>query len=102
LSACYAPVVRRRAASALGACGGGSDHFEEARFRGMQDHKYQENRRHAIWGWILFVVCALFFMAAGWRNRDLLTFVGSVVFLVACLFFLLPLVREGINAADRE
>ena len=41
------------------------------------------------------MVCALFFMAAAWRNRDLLTFLGSLIFLVACLFFLLPLLRAA-------
>lgn len=49
---------------------------------------------HEIWGWILFVVCALFFMAAGWRNRDMLTLIGSILFFVACLFFLMPLLRS--------
>jgi hypothetical protein len=47
-----------------------------------------------IWGWALFAVCALFFMAAGWPNRDMLTLVGSILFLVACLLFLIPLLRS--------
>jgi hypothetical protein len=65
--------------------------------------KLREDLRHAIWGWLLFVVCALFFMAAAWRNRDVLTFVGSLVFLVACLFFLLPLARAArATEDDRE
>ena len=49
----------------------------------------------AIFGWVLFVVCAVLFMAAGWKNRDLLTFLGSVIFFLACLVFLVPLVRSA-------
>ncbi len=64
--------------------------------------KRREDTRHAIWGWLLFVVCALFFMAAAWRNRDLLTFLGSLIFLVACLFFLLPLLRAGRGIQDER
>lgn len=45
-------------------------------------------------GWILFIVCALFFIAAGIRNRDILTLVGSLFFLVSCIVFIVPLVRE--------
>jgi hypothetical protein len=56
-------------------------------------HRSRQGRRAAIGGWILFIVCALFFMAAAWRNQDLLTFIGSLVFLLACLFFLIPLLR---------
>lgn len=64
------------------------------RTKGKRGRKAPPKRRTEVWGWILFVVCALFFMAAGWRSRDLLTFIGSTVFLVACLFFLLPLLRS--------
>jgi hypothetical protein len=42
------------------------------------------------WGWILFLVCALLFIAAGLRDGDALITVGSVLFLIACLFFLVP------------
>ena len=42
------------------------------------------------WGWILFLVCALLFVAAGVRDGDALITTGSVLFLVACVFFLVP------------
>lgn len=60
----------------------------------------QYTNRQAIFGWVLFVVCALFFMAAGWKNRDLLTFLGSVIFLVACLVFLVPLIRSATRTGN--
>ncbi|HEX6255314.1 MAG TPA: hypothetical protein VFZ70_05830 [Euzebyales bacterium] len=37
------------------------------------------------WGWLLFLVCALAFVAAGVRDGDLLLTAGSVAFLVACV-----------------
>lgn len=48
-------------------------------------------RRWDVWGWGLFVVCALVFIWAGVRDGDALMTVGSGLFLVACFFFLAPL-----------
>lgn len=50
--------------------------------------------RFDFWGWILFLVCALLFGAAGLRDGDVLITVGSVVFLVACVLFLIPHLRR--------
>lgn len=44
-------------------------------------------------GWVLFIVCAVLYLAAGLRTGDVLTIVGSVVFLVACFVFLVPVIR---------
>ncbi len=41
-------------------------------------------------GWWLFVVSALFFIAASVRAGDVLGVLGSLFFLVACFVFLLP------------
>lgn len=51
-------------------------------------------RRLDLWGWILFLVCALLFTAAGLRDGDLLITVGSLLFLVACVLFLVPYLRR--------
>jgi hypothetical protein len=42
-------------------------------------------------GWLLFIVSALFFIAAAWRAGDLLALVGGIFFLVACFSFLVPI-----------
>ena len=42
------------------------------------------------WGWLLFLVSAVLFTAAGVRAGDWLVVGGSIVFGVACLFFLAP------------
>ncbi len=54
----------------------------------------REVRYHII-GWVLFVVCALFFMAAAWANGDWLTLIGSIIFLFACVVFLIPLLASA-------
>ena len=43
-------------------------------------------------GWGLFVLSALFFTAASLRSGDALAIAGSLLFLVACFVFLLPMV----------
>jgi len=51
-------------------------------------------RAYHIAGWVLFIVCALFFIAASIRSDDIVMCLGSVIFLVACIVFLMPLVKK--------
>ncbi|MFT5260989.1 MAG: cell division protein FtsW (lipid II flippase) [Saprospiraceae bacterium] len=44
-------------------------------------------------GWVLFIACALMYMESSYRNWDLITFLGSLLFLIACIVFLLPFIR---------
>lgn len=46
-------------------------------------------------GWILFIVCAIFFLVSSVNNRDWFALIASLVFLVACVIFLIPLVKSG-------
>ncbi len=50
--------------------------------------------RAALLGWAMFVVSALFFIAASLRSGDGLALTGSVFFLLACFVFLAPLARR--------
>lgn len=59
-----------------------------------QDFKYQ------LAGWILFILCAFFFIASSLKNQDTLTFIGAVIFLIACIVFLIQLVRTIKKAAN--
>jgi predicted membrane channel-forming protein YqfA (hemolysin III family) len=45
-------------------------------------------------GWLLFLVCAVLFLVSGVNTGDGLLIAGSVVFLVACIVFLVPLIGE--------
>ena len=54
------------------------------------DDKSRERKFH-LWGWILFVVCAGFFIASAAEANNILGLAGSIIFLVACLVFIVPL-----------
>ena len=62
--------------------------------RDRQDLKYQ------LFGWILFIVCAIFFIASSLKNGDTLTFIGSIIFLIACIVFLIPLLKTIIKGEN--
>ena len=52
-----------------------------------------ENRREntfQLWGWILFVVSAGFFIASSIRSGDMIGIWGGFFFLLACIAFLVP------------
>ncbi len=51
-------------------------------------------REPELWGWILFLVCAVAFTAAGVRDGDVLVTAGSVLFVIACVLFLVPYLRR--------
>lgn len=42
-------------------------------------------------GWLLFLACAVLFIVSGVRSGDMLLIAGSIVFLVACVVFIVPL-----------
>jgi len=51
-------------------------------------------RNCQLWGWILFIISALFFIATSLRARDMLGLLGGLFFLVACIVFLIPFFRS--------
>ena len=57
----------------------------------MKEKSDREHKYH-LFGWILFIICAMFFLASSLKNQDILTCIGSIVFLIACIVFLIPLV----------
>lgn len=52
-----------------------------------------QNRFH-LWGWILFVLSAMFYIASSLRAADPLSLAGGSLFLLACLVFLVPLLLQ--------
>ena len=58
------------------------------------DDKNRERKFH-LWGWVLFLVCAGFFIASAIGSGNMLGLTGSVIFLVACIVFIIPLVWKG-------
>ncbi len=45
-------------------------------------------KRYDLWGWLLFVISALFFIVSSVRNGDMVGLFGGVFFLLACVAFL--------------
>jgi uncharacterized membrane protein YhaH (DUF805 family) len=60
----------------------------------MSSEQRGRESRFQLWGWILFTVCAGFFIASSVESRSVLSLVGSVIFLVACIVFMVPLVTK--------
>ena len=52
------------------------------------------DKRFQLYGWLLFVVCSFFFIADSAVAGNPLGIVGSVIFLLACIVFLIPLVQK--------
>lgn len=48
-------------------------------------------------GWILFILCALIYIAANIRSGDWLSLAGSVLFLAACVVFAVPMLLKPAN-----
>ena len=49
-------------------------------------------KKFQLWGWMLFVICALLYMVSAIESGSVLGLLGSIVFLIACVLFLIPLI----------
>ena len=58
-----------------------------------QENQIEQEIKYQLAGWILFIICAIFFIASSLKNGDTLTFIGSIIFLIACIVFLIPLLK---------
>ena len=47
-----------------------------------------------LYGWLLFVVCSFFFIADSVIDGNPLGIVGSILFFLGCVVFLIPLVHK--------
>ena len=58
---------------------------------GKMKKQVKRELKYELVGWISFVICAILFMASSLRNHDTLALIGSIMFLIACIIFLIPL-----------
>jgi len=68
----------------------------------MQENLSKKDLMVQLLGWVLFVICSLLFTLAGVRAQDSLTIAGSVTFFLACLVFIIPLVKAIRNDDQLE
>ena len=65
-----------------------------------KQEQFKREMKYHLAGWILFVICAIFFIISSLKNHDILAFIGSVIFLIACLLFVIPLFTSYKNMGD--
>jgi predicted membrane channel-forming protein YqfA (hemolysin III family) len=61
----------------------------------MDNRENNRNAKFHLWGWILFLVCAGLFITSSLQTGDLLALAASIVFFIACVVFIIPLVGSG-------
>jgi hypothetical protein len=61
----------------------------------MSNGKRNRERKFQLSGWILFIVCAGFFIASAIKTDDILVLAGSIIFLGGCVVFIIPMVIKG-------
>lgn len=54
-----------------------------------------KKRKYELWGWSLFIVSAVFFVASTAISGDIPGLFGSLFFLAACIVFLVPYLRSA-------
>jgi hypothetical protein len=59
----------------------------------MSDNGSPERKFHLM-GWLLFLVCAGFFIASGVAEGNIVSIAGSAIFLVGCVVFIIPLMMK--------
>lgn len=60
----------------------------------MSVNENNREQKFNLWGWIMFLVCACFFIASAVDTENIWGLVGSIIFLVGCIIFIIPLVRQ--------
>jgi len=61
----------------------------------MSTDNRKRGKQFQLWGWGLFIACAGFFIASSVATDNILSLTASIIFLVACTFFIIPLVNKG-------
>lgn len=54
----------------------------------MSKGRPRKSEKLELWGWVLFVVSALFFIVASLRTGDVVGLLGGLFFFLACVVFL--------------
>ena len=60
----------------------------------MSDDHTKHEVKFQLWGWVLFILCAGFFIASSIKNKDIFSLVASFIFLAACVIFIIPLLAK--------
>ncbi len=56
----------------------------------MTKKRWSNDQKRELGGWFLFLFCGIFFLLSGIQHKDFYTIIGTIIFMVACLFFMIP------------
>ncbi|MEA3358850.1 MAG: hypothetical protein U9R17_05515 [Thermodesulfobacteriota bacterium] len=59
----------------------------------MSNDRLKQEVKYHFAGWVVFVICAVLFIASSLKSGDILMLVASIVFLAACIIFIIPLIK---------
>ena len=59
---------------------------------------FTREEKYQLAGWVMFVLCAIFYMIASIEGESITSLIGSLIFLVACLVFMVPLIWKDKQA----
>ena len=68
----------------------------------MSVDKRNRERKFHLSGWVLFIVCAGFFITSAIKADDILGLAGSIIFLIGCVLFIIPLATKGKQDEDNQ
>ena len=68
----------------------------------MPESEKKKDLKAQLWGWVLFVICAVLFTLSGVRARDILAVAASIIFLLGCAIFMIPLVKAIVRDDQPE
>jgi hypothetical protein len=66
----------------------------------MPKNEKHKDLMFQLWGWILFLTCGVLFTISGVRAQDMITISASIVFLLGCVVFIIPLVKAMMQQDD--
>ncbi len=66
----------------------------------MSIDQRNRERKFQLSGWILFLVCAGFFIASAIKADDIFVLAGSIIFMGGCVVFIIPMVIKGKQDKD--
>lgn len=57
--------------------------------------------KYQLIGWSLFILCSIFYIISSIHAHDWFYLAGSIVFLIACVVFMLPLITKKKETTDK-
>lgn len=59
-----------------------------------KESQFDKDAKFQCIGWVLFIICSFFYLLSSFKKQDMLTFIGSILFLIACIVFLIPILES--------